>query len=89
MNPNTPTFKEAFGKELIGASTRAVAAPAGVPADRLAALRNAFKKMANDPEYLARAKKVGLTLAWMDHNQLGNYLKDLQTTVEALIDELK
>ena len=82
-------FKEAFGKELIGASTRAVAAPAGMPADRLKALRNAFKKMANDPEYLARAEKIGLTLAWMDHNQLGSYIKELQSTVEALIDDLK
>ncbi len=89
MNPDTPTFKEAFGKELIGASTRAVAAPAGVPADRLKALRDAFKKMANDPDYLARAKKIGLTLAWMDHNQLGSFLQDLQSTVESLIDELK
>ncbi len=89
MNPDTPTFKEAFGKELIGTSTRAVAAPAGVPADRLNALREAFKKMANDPQYLAKAKKIGLTLAWMDHNQLGAYLKELQGTVESFIDELK
>jgi len=89
MNPDAPTFKEAFGKELIGASTRAVAAPAGMPADRLKALRDAFKKMANDPEYLARAEKIGLTLAWMDHNQLANYIKELQSTVEALIDDLK
>ena len=32
---------------------------------------------------------IGLTLAWMDHNQLANYLKELQSTVEALIDDLK
>lgn len=89
MNPDTPTFKEAFGKELIGTSTRAVAATAGVPADRLNALREAFQKMAKDPEYLARAEKIGLTLAWMDHQQLGNYIKELQATVEALIDDLK
>jgi len=89
MNPGAPTFKEAFGKELIGASTRALAAPAGMPADRLQALREAFKKMANDPEYVARANKIGLTLAWMDAQQLGDYIKELQSTVESLIQELK
>ena len=70
MNPDTPTFKEVFGTEIIGSSTRAFAAPAKVPVDRLTVLRNAFEKAANDPEYLARAKKIGLTLSWLDHNEL-------------------
>lgn len=89
MNPNTPTFKEVFGKELIGSSTRGFAAPAGVPEDRLRVLREAFKKAANDPEYLKKAKKIGLTLAWMDAKGFGQFMKDLQADVEALIDELK
>ena len=89
MNPDTPTFKEAFGKELIGSSTRAFAAPAKVPADRLKILREAFKKAAHDPEYKARAKKIGLTLVWMDHNELGEFMKTLNDDIENLIDELK
>ncbi len=89
MNPDTPTFKEVFGKELIGSSTRGKVAPAGVPADRLKILRDAFKKAANDPEYLERAKKIGLTLAWMDAEEFGQFMKDLQADVDTLIDELK
>jgi tripartite-type tricarboxylate transporter receptor subunit TctC len=89
MNPNTPTFKEVFGKEIIGSSTRGFAAPAGLPADRLKVLREAFQKAAKDPEYLARAKKIGLTLAWMDAEEFSQYLKALQGDVDSLINELK
>jgi tripartite-type tricarboxylate transporter receptor subunit TctC len=89
MNPDTPTFKEVYGKEIIGSSTRAFAAPAKVPADRLKILREAFEKAANDPEYQARAKKIGLTLAWMDHNELGQFLKAINDDVQSLIGELK
>ncbi|MBW2307087.1 MAG: tripartite tricarboxylate transporter substrate binding protein [Deltaproteobacteria bacterium] len=89
MNPNTPTFKEVFGKELIGSSTRGIVAPAGVPADRLKILRDAFKKAAHNPEYKERAKKVGLTLAWMDAEEFGQFMKNLQADVDALINELK
>lgn len=89
MNPDTPTFKEVFGTEIIGSSTRAFAAPVNVPVDRLTVLRNAFKKAANDPEYLARAKKIGLTLSWLDHNELAKFIKDLNDNVQELIGELK
>jgi tripartite-type tricarboxylate transporter receptor subunit TctC len=89
MNPNTPTFKEVFGKELTGSSTRGMAAPAGVPEERLQILREAFEKAANDPEYLERAKKIGLTLAWMDAEQFGLYMKNVQADVDSLINELK
>ena len=89
MNPDTPTFKEVFGKEIIGSSTRAFAAPAKVPPDRLKVLREAFAKAANDPEYKARAKKIGLTLAWMDHNELGQFVKALNDDIQSLINELK
>jgi tripartite-type tricarboxylate transporter receptor subunit TctC len=89
MNPDTPTFKEVYGKEIIGSSTRAFAAPAKVPADRLAVLRDAFKKAANDPEYLERAKKIGLTLSWLDHKELAAFIKNLNDNVQELIGELK
>ena len=89
MNPDTPTFKEIYGKEIIGSSTRAMAAPAGVPADRLQKLREAFKKAAQNPDYQKRAKKAALTLAWMDHEELGQFIKGVFDDVESLINELK
>jgi tripartite-type tricarboxylate transporter receptor subunit TctC len=89
MNPNTPTFKEAFGKEIVGSSTRGVAAPAKVSADRLKVLRQAFEKAANDPEFKERAAKIGLTLAWMDAQEFGKYMKEVQGDVDSLAAELK
>jgi len=89
MNPDTPTFKEVFGTEMIGSSTRGLAAPVKVPEDRLKVLRDAFKKTAENPEFLEKAEKVGLTLAWMDAQEFGQFMKDLQSDVDSLISELK
>jgi tripartite-type tricarboxylate transporter receptor subunit TctC len=89
MNPNTPTFKEVFGKQIVGSSTRGVAAPAKVPADRLKKLQEAFEKTAMDPEFKAKATKIGLTLAWMNAQEFGEYMKEIQGDVESLISELK
>ena len=89
MNPDTPTFKEVFGKELIGSSTRAFAAPANVPEDRLKVLRDGFEKAAKDPEYQARAKKIGLTLVYHDYKELGQIIKSVNDDVQTLINELK
>ncbi len=89
MNPNSPTFKEVFGKQIIGSSTRGVAAPAKVPADALKKLREAFEKTAKDPEFQAKANKIGLTLAWMNAQEFGEFMKEIQADVDSLISELK
>lgn len=46
------------------------AAPPKVPADRVAALRGAFTRMVADPELLAEAKKMNLTLDPLTGEQL-------------------
>ncbi|MCL6637200.1 MAG: hypothetical protein K6T26_04540 [Alicyclobacillus sp.] len=45
-------------------------APPGVPVDRLAALRDAFKKAMNDPAFQAEASKAGLYLGYMPPEDL-------------------
>lgn len=89
MNPDTPTFKEAFNKEVVGSSTRGVVAPAGVSADQLKILQEAFAKAAHDKEFLERAKKIGLTLAWMNAEEFGSYMKEVQADIDALKKELQ
>lgn len=37
-----------------------IMAPPGVPADRVASLRQAFRDMVRDPDFLAEARKIGL-----------------------------
>jgi hypothetical protein len=39
-----------------------VTPPAGIPPERLMALRNAFEANMNDPEFLADAKRQGLNV---------------------------
>ena len=41
---------------------RPIAAPPGIPADRLAALRKAFDETMKDPQFLAEAKKLRLQI---------------------------
>jgi tripartite-type tricarboxylate transporter receptor subunit TctC len=43
---------------LQSATARAIFAPPGVPADRLAALRRAFDQTARDPSFIADMKKA-------------------------------
>ena len=40
--------------------SRLTAGPAGIPADRLAALRDAYKAATSDPEFLKKAESLGL-----------------------------
>ncbi|MDB5596867.1 MAG: tripartite tricarboxylate transporter family receptor [Hyphomicrobiales bacterium] len=44
---------------------RPFAAPPGVPADRLAALRKAFAETLEDPEFKTEAEKLGLDVAYL------------------------
>ena len=69
--PDAPTVMETLGKlnpsqrtldiveawQGLGEVGRPVAAPPGVPADRVKFLRAAFEQALNDPEFLAKAKK--------------------------------
>ena len=52
-------LKLVFARQVMG---RPFAAPPGVPADRLAALRKAFDETLADPEFLADAQKAGLEI---------------------------
>jgi tripartite-type tricarboxylate transporter receptor subunit TctC len=68
--PNVPTLPELAtsddGKLVLRAVSstsefgRSIMTTPGVPADRLAALREAFRAMLNDPEFLATCKQRGL-----------------------------
>jgi tripartite-type tricarboxylate transporter receptor subunit TctC len=56
---------------------RPFAAPPGVPADRVAALRTAFAAMVKDPEFLTEAKKLGYVITYTS----GEELKELTETL--------
>jgi len=62
-----------------------IMAPPGVPADRVAALRNAFLEMVRDPDFLAEAKKIGLDPEPQSGEELQSTVNDtLNATGEAV-----
>jgi tripartite-type tricarboxylate transporter receptor subunit TctC len=94
--PDVPTVlelarsdKERQILELIISSdimARPLVAPPGVPADRLAALRNAFKTVVRDPEFLAQAKQAKLELNPMDSQEMTATIKRLYATPKSVVD---
>lgn len=64
---------------------RAFYAPPGVPADRLAALRSAFKATIKDPKARAQGAKSGLFLGYMPPHQLKERVHEALTTRRALL----
>jgi hypothetical protein len=74
------------------AIARPFAAPPGIPADRQAALVSAFKKMAEDPEFLKEAERLNLNVELVRSNTINALLaeayaspsEDIQKTIEAI-----
>lgn len=74
MAPDIPTFKSQ-GYDVEMAANRGMAAPKGIPADRLAKLLDAISKTMADPEFQAKALEMKLPLDYLPNDQ---YLELLQ-----------
>src|SRR5262245_1906251 len=59
--------------------SKPLAAPAGVPADRVALLRNAFVDTIRDPEFLADARKTGFPIDAMPGAELQAAIEQILT----------
>ncbi|POF34493.1 Bug family tripartite tricarboxylate transporter substrate binding protein [Roseibium marinum] len=71
----------------LSAVGRPVAAPPGVPADRLAFLRDAFAQAMQDPEFVAKTEETGRDIAFADGDRTGKIAKastDLDETNRVL-----
>jgi hypothetical protein len=72
---------------------RPVAAPPGVPGDRLHALRDAFAATLRDPEVQVEADKLGLDLAYLSPERIleliNGALEAPARVQERAVDELK
>lgn len=69
------------------AMARPFAAPPGVPADRLAALRTAFDATMKDPDFLEEAKKLELEVRPVDGQELTKLVQDLAASPPAVIEQ--
>ncbi len=68
---------------------RSVYAPPGIPADRLAVLRDAFDKTMHDPEFLKRVKSAGLRVRPLSGAALAQELKGTMMNVEQAAHDFK
>jgi hypothetical protein len=67
---------------------RPFAAPAGIPADRLAALRRALKSTLEDKAFVVEAKKVGLDVDYMAPDEIERRVKAIERTPKAVVDKV-
>jgi tripartite-type tricarboxylate transporter receptor subunit TctC len=97
--PNVPAITE-FGRDdnektFIGIYTssgtigRALAFPPGVPADRVAALREAYDKTIRDPEFLAEVKSKGILFDPMSGADLQAYVDKYMKTPADRVEAAK
>jgi tripartite-type tricarboxylate transporter receptor subunit TctC len=65
---------------------RPIAAPPGVPADRLTALRRAFDATMKDPAFMAEANKQGFEINALTGEELTERVVELGNTPAAIVD---
>jgi tripartite-type tricarboxylate transporter receptor subunit TctC len=66
---------------------RPVAAPPGVPADRLAALRDAFDATMKDPEFIAEAEKLQMEIEPLTAAQIDKLLAAAYATPKPIVQQ--
>lgn len=83
----TPEDKAVLTLMSLPADTgQVLAAPPGIPADRLAALRKAFEATMRDPTFLAEAKKRKMTLRPMWHGDVQKLFDDARRMPQSVTD---
>jgi len=85
-HPDTPTFRE-LGIEAPFVQWTGFVAPKGVPAERLAILRDALARIAKDPAYLQLADKFGVEVAYASAEEFEKQVRDEDQVFRALVKE--
>jgi tripartite-type tricarboxylate transporter receptor subunit TctC len=83
----TKEMLEFFFKDL--AVGRPIAAPAGVPADRLAALRKALVDTLKDEAFLSEAQKIGMSVSPVSAQDIQATMLALSKNPKAFYEEVK
>ncbi len=83
----TKDMLEFFFKDL--AIGRPIAAPAGVPADRLAALRKALPETLKDKDFLVEAEKIGMSISPVSADDIQATMVGLSKKPKSFYEEVK
>jgi hypothetical protein len=68
---------------------RPIAAPPGVPADRVKALRAAFNATMKDKAYLAEAKKLKMEISPTSGEELAEVISAVMATPKSVVEKFK
>jgi len=79
--PKVPTLKEE-SFNLLSDIRRAFAAPKGIPAEHLAYLRDVFKKICLDKDYLEDMKKAGQPAEYLDGDAVYKHMLEVEKAVQ-------
>jgi tripartite-type tricarboxylate transporter receptor subunit TctC len=71
------------------AVARPVALPPEVPVERIAVMRAAFMKMAQDPEAIAEAEKSGIAFDATDHRSVEKVIDIVESASPDVIEQLR
>lgn len=82
--PDVPTMKE-LGFDIVSDIRRAFVAPKGIKAEQLAFLRDTFKKICEDSEYLKDMKQAGQPAEYMDGDSLYTYMQSQEKKIKAAL----
>lgn len=87
--PDVPTIGEAgYPNPKIIYDWRGLAAPKGVPSDRMNILIEGFKKCFEDPEFKKLAHDLGLPLVYRDPKGFEEFLKEMEETLRPALESV-
>ena len=84
--PDVPTMKE-LGYDVVIELFRGISVPKGTPADVVAKLEAAFKKGAQEPEFVEFAKKNSFNIAFMGTDEFNKYVVPMDAKIAKVMTE--
>lgn len=83
--PDVPTFREQ-GIDLTSSSARGFIVPKGTPTDIVRYLEQALRKAMDDPDHVRRMKEVGLSVKFMDSEEIAGFIGREEARAKSLIE---
>ena len=83
--PDVPTAEEQ-GVKLYSSSSRPLSAPKGTPKEIVWFISKAMEESMKDPEHIQKMDEQGLTLKYMNPDQLEKYWRDFEEQVKPLME---
>jgi tripartite-type tricarboxylate transporter receptor subunit TctC len=85
--PDAPTFIEQ-GIDMTAGIDRGVCVPQGTPADVIAVLEDAFRKVCTDPEFMAKMEDMGMVVQNLGASEYKAYIEKTAAKYEEILKQL-